>query len=178
MDFKIYLQCDVVDSNGVLVLKQPTVPSNSLVSNFMKFQYANLSYYSQAKALDTSGTSRSISYGTILYMHATSATKTWGPVCGTSDTPVTYEDYVLGAHVTSNWTYGNTTVSLNDGGTNWNITVVRSFTNATGGTVTLNEFGLYGYSGSYAFLLDRTVHAVELANTEATTVTWTLTLSL
>lgn len=177
MDLQVWIQADVHDADGNLIYRGPKTRSHSLVQSFMKMLFSQFSNVATVRCKDTSNTERTFSAATYFYTTAGAGTTTRGIMIGTGTNAVTIEDYALQTQVTVNWTYGAVTFSLdNPAGNEWHINVIRTFTNSTGGSVDIKEIGLVGYTGATNHLIDRTLHTITVANTAATTITYTIAL--
>jgi hypothetical protein len=133
---------------------------------------------------DTSGTDRTISFlGTTRWKcNGAAADDTLGIAVGSGTTAVTIDDYQLATQIA----HGLSAGQLSYGATTFNapvtsgqsryFEVVRTFTNNSGGTVTVREIGLISRNeaGTYSFLSLRDVlaSAIEVADTKVLTVTY------
>jgi hypothetical protein len=106
--------------------------------------------------IDTSGTARaypavpSYIYNSGLCLYAGDGVGDFGLVVGSSDTPNTVNTYTMGAIIShgngsGQLYYGATTMEnpQNPSGTNyWIFRIIRTFTNNSGGSITVKEIGL------------------------------------
>lgn len=158
-----FLQLDVKNEQGDLV-NQKTVPMHSFVKNFL--------YYLATRTLETTenldrkgtGTADAISKSVNMSLPATTES-THGIIIGTDDgssLSMALDNYDLGTHVTTNWAHSTMSyvAPYENGG--FNVSKVsRSFTNQTGGSVTIEEVGLVVQFSSYYYLLARDLLGVD-----------------
>jgi hypothetical protein len=155
-----YIEWELLDPKG-RVVKRGRQPVKSWVKQWMIALYSNFLYSSQT-ATDITGASRT---GNIFFVavNAPAGNASYGIVVGTSDTPVTRDDYKLGSQIA----HGNATGQLTYGAvsvdapvtysTGYLIRVVRVFTNNGSGDVTVKEIGVYFYNQAYYFCMIRDV---------------------
>ena len=143
-----------------------------------------LSAFNPATIKDITGTDRSISFASTTRWKCNGAANddTLGIVVGSGTTPVTIDDYQLATQIV----HGSSAGQLSYGATTFNapvtsgkdryFEVVRTFTNNSGGTVTVREIGLHSRNeaGTYSFLSlrDVLVSAIDVTDTKVLTVTY------
>ncbi len=161
---KMLIEYEVKDADGKIV-KKGKQKANSWLGNIIGLIYALVSgtttgtssmsayYGSTASSLvDVSGSARGLflaytSGNTRLGGNAPAGEGSYGILVGASDTPNTIATYNLGskiAHGTDagQLVYDATTVESLIKDASWYFRVVRTFTNQSGGTVTIREIGL------------------------------------
>jgi hypothetical protein len=157
-----YIEWELRDPKGRIV-KRGRQPIKSWVKQWLQVLYVEFAEIS-ISILDTSGTSRSVT-SSFFRADAGAGVSSHGIVVGSSDTPVTRDDYKLGSQIA----HGNGTGQLMYGAMSWDtptaygtgylIRAIRVFTNNSGGDVTVKEIGvIISYSSSlYYFLIIRDV---------------------
>jgi hypothetical protein len=158
-----YIEWELRDPKGRIV-KRGRQPVKSWVKQWIQIlylQFARTTY----NVIDTGGTSRGISADTypLLALNAGSGGSTFGIVVGSSDTPVTRDDYKLGSQIA----HGSGTGQLMYGAmshdtptpysTGYLIRSMRVFTNNSGADITVKEIGVYCNSFGYYNCLIRDV---------------------
>jgi hypothetical protein len=144
-----YIEWELRDQKGRIV-RRGKQPMKSWVKQWIQVLYGNLARTSFT-VTDTGGTSRNIGYdySPAMALNAGSGVSTFGIVVGSSDTPVTRDDYKLGSQIA----HGNATGQLMYGavsfdapvtyGTGYLFRVMRVFTNNSGADITVKELGVY-----------------------------------
>jgi hypothetical protein len=157
-----YIEWELIDPKGRIV-KRGKQPIKSWVKQWIQVLYAEFSN-ANTTFLDTSGISRTIN-AAYFRADAGAGVTTHGIVVGSSDTPVTRDDYKLGSQIA----HGSGTGQLMYGAmsidppvaysTGYLTRLMRVFTNNSGGDVTVKEVGVVIlYSGNlYYFLIIRDV---------------------
>jgi hypothetical protein len=155
-----YIEWELLDPKG-RVVKRGRQPVNSFVKAWI---YALYSQFANVQAIipDTGGTSRT-DYLLPIRLTAGAGVTTYGIVVGSSDTPVTRDDYKLGSQIA----HGNATGQLMYGamsfdapvayGTGYLFRAMRVFTNNSGADVTVKEIGIYFYDTNYYYCMIRDV---------------------
>jgi hypothetical protein len=156
-----YIEWELRDPKGRIV-KRGKQPIKSWVKAWIYYLYASFAT-TTINSLDITGTSRTISNNYSLNMNGSPGETARGIVVGTSDTPVTKDDYKLGSQIA----HGNGTGQLMYGAVSWDtptaygtgylIRGIRVFTNNSGGDVTVKEIGCYACNGAYYFCIIRDV---------------------
>jgi hypothetical protein len=159
---KAVIEYEVRDKNGKL-LSKGKLPAKSWVGNIIGMLSSLMSmwvgptsaYYHAGRAdlIDTSGSNRYLliggsSTGVYLGGCGPAGDTSAGIVVGTSDTSVSLGQYNLQspiAHGTGagQLSYGATTVESLVKDTAWYFRVIRTFTNSSGGSITVREIGLF-----------------------------------
>lgn len=132
---------------------------------------------------DILGASETCSSDSNMFVMAASAgDDALGMQLGTGTTAPDNTDYVMETKIA----HGNAATQLQYGsqgevaaaevGANIDFQIIRSFTNASGGTIQVTEAGVYNFilSGKYALTIHDTFTAVPVLNTETITATYTL----
>jgi hypothetical protein len=149
-----YIEWELKDPKG-RVVKRGKQPMKSWVKQWLQILYVYFSN-SSTSIYDTGGTSRSV--GILTWkVDAGSGVATYGIVAGTSDTPVTRDDYKLGSQIS----HGNGTGQLMYGAmshdapttysTGYLTRAIRVFTNNSGDSITVKEIGIYVSYASYPY---------------------------
>jgi hypothetical protein len=156
-----YIEWELRDNKGRIV-KRGKQHMKSWVKAWLHAIYAYLAYTS-ISALDTSGNSRNIDYSAIIRLNAGAGTSAFGIVVGSSDTPVTRDDYKLGSQIahgsgTGQLMYGAVSFDTPTAySTGYLFRAIRVFTNNSGADITVKEIGLYANFASYYFCIARDV---------------------
>jgi len=156
---KVDLELEVRDKDGKLI-EFKKQESHSFLRAFIHFLRAILTPSGTDSTPDTGNTSRTILFtGTLttpstvfqlLTFHGASGDATKGIVVGTSETAVIITQVALGSQIA----HGSSSGQLNHGTCTWDAVVldttigkfnlVRTFSNASGSAITVNEVGIYG----------------------------------
>jgi len=193
----MFIEIEVTDENGRL-LERRREESHSWVGNFVKALFGTLythlrSQVTSVKLVD--GTEKAfpnLNIQTEPYMKlkAAEGDDTHGVVVGSGDTPVSIDDYNLASKIPNGTgagqlSYGPVTMDApmkTDSG--YLFRVVRTFTNNSGGDITVKEVGLIAYhkhvDGAVYFLIARDVLAspVTVPNGSTLTVRYIVQYSL
>lgn len=136
-------------------------------------------------AIDTSGVSRNIAVSQAWNAASLSGLTLAGTICGTATTAYAPSMSALGSKINHGSTanllfYGaQSFTAVAASGSNWQFTMTRSFTNNSGGTITIQEIGVYALSSTYYFMLWRDLTGgVALLNTKVGTVVYTISTNL
>jgi hypothetical protein len=199
---KAVVEFEVRDKNGKL-LEKGKFPAKSWVGNIIGLLSAILStwgglgsaftVWTRSDLLDIDNTARNMGLGGMSSVAplggcAPAGETSAGIVVGSSDTPVSIGQYRLMAQISHGTSsnqlqYGNTTVESLVKNSTWYFRIIRTFTNASGGTVTVREIGLYlrlGLSASpyyYSCMLARDVPASAINVPAGSTLTLRYTIS-
>lgn len=205
---KLFLQMQVFDTDKGLIKDTGLVQSKSFLKAFIAYLYARAYPSSQSSpttTLDTGGSSRSIylqaGYSGIFYnsiggscgqltlsgneFRGTSSN--YGVVVGTGTDAITSTDYKLKTIIA----YGVGAGQLEDCGTipgavtvsapNASFTISKIFRNGSGGSITINEAGLYGVGiyGGYVLctVRDLVSPGVAIADGNYLKVTYTIQIT-
>jgi hypothetical protein len=162
---KAVIEYEVRDKNGKL-LSKGRFPAKSWVGNIVCFLSDLLKggttsststslYYATTRTdlVDTVNTARGFSIvsgvgSTLFGAEGGVGDVGAGIVVGSGDTPVNLGQYALASLIThgtgsGQLSYGTTTVETLTKDTAWYFRVIRTFTNNSGGSVTVKEIGLY-----------------------------------
>ena len=110
-----------------------------------------------------------------------------GIVVGTSDTPVSLDQYALQAKIShgtgsGQLSYGATTVESITTGTTWMFRVLRTFTNNSGSSITIKELGLFvaarNTNDSFMLCRDVPTSAITVPNGSTLTLRYIISYSL
>lgn len=203
---RLFIEYEVRDKDGRL-LKKGRKESQTWVGNLVALLRAIIATYvtgsgnyygilTPADLVDTSNTARPVAlagFSTGIYLggRAPEGDTSAGILVGTSDTPVALDQFNLInliAHGSSSGQlyYGATNVEAITKGASWFFRVVRTFTNNSGGTITVREVGLFvklGYNvspGYYTCILARDVipGGISIPNGSTLTFRYVITHSL
>jgi hypothetical protein len=156
-----YIEWELRDPKGRIV-KRGKQPMKSWVKQWLQILYIYFAY-SSANVIDTGGVSRNIGTAALFRIDAGSGVSTHGIVVGTSDTPVTRDDYKLGSQIVHGTGTGQLIYSAMSidapitYGTGYLLRAVRVFTNNSGADITVKEIGVYFLGGTYYFCMIRDV---------------------
>jgi len=135
---------------------------------------------------DTSNTARSQGCYRPFILVAAAAVSAYGLVVGTGSGAVTLTDYRLGTQIAhgvgaGQLSYGGTgLVAPSTSGADRSWQASRTFTNSSGGDITVNEVGIYVYSSNpYYYCIARDLTGgVLIANTKVGTLTYTFKITV
>lgn len=180
MGVETTLRWDKIDKDGKVLIHGEEKEANSYVIAFLDDMARQMGQQTLS-IKDTGNSSRSI--GPSVYVQACTGSAgitAYGLVFGTGSAVVALTDYALQALIahgtgSGQLSYGSTTANApTTSGTTRRFTVVRSVTNNSGGTITVNEVGIYVLSSSFYFCSDRTLSTQAIANGESWALTYTL----
>jgi hypothetical protein len=157
-----FIDWELRDPKGRIV-KRGKQPIKSWVKQWIQVLYAAFSN-TNTSILDTNGTSRTVA-SSLMTMQAGAGVTSYGIVVGSSDTPVTRDDYRLGSQIAHGSGTGQLMYSAmsHDAPTPYSTgyltRAMRVFTNNSGGDVTVKEVGvvIYYTNNPYYFLIIRDV---------------------
>jgi len=159
---KLMIEYEVKDKNGKILskgkLKSQTWVGNlvGLLSSLLKGGYCpttgntGYTYSPRTDYLDVGGNARGIclwGYGNSVGAEAPANTDSYGILIGSSDIPVTIGQYTLGSKIShgtgaGQMIYNAVTVETMIKDTTYMFRVIRTFTNNSGGTITVREMAL------------------------------------
>lgn len=139
--------------------------------------------------VDTAGSSQTyagLSTGYGPYINCAANSSAYGLVVGTGTTAVTIADNKLATQIThgvaaGQLQHGATSVlAPSTSGSTRLFTVTRTFTNGSGGTVTVTEVGIYSRTQSYGYYLclERTLSTQAIADAASATATYTISVTV
>ena len=195
MKFDIYATVELKDAKGKTTLKF-TKPLNSYVLgliDILQGLFNATAAPSNVSIPDTANSARAFNTLNLLWnngypmgfqANAASANDTYGIQIGTSNTAIGIADY----HLNTKITHGTTSGKLQYGacsigaagttGTTRQFTISRTFTNLSGGDITVEEVGLIlgaYYSSSYGyFMIEHSLLNFTVTNGTSGTVTYTI----
>ncbi len=151
-----WLTLRLYDKSGKL-LKRRRMRSRSFVLAFLDILWAQMAQDSQS-ITDTGGTSRTIPTSVNNYgINANAGDATKGVVVGTGSTAVAISDNKLATQIAHGVGSGQlshsiySTTAPQTSGTSRRFLLTRSFANASGGTITVNEVGVYVSAGDSGY---------------------------
>jgi len=156
---------------GMPSYKSPEFVADSYVANFLELYFAQILRAGTGDALtviDTSNVSQTIILQEVnawLNVNSAAGITVNGLVVGTNATAVTINDYKLGTLIAHGATSGklqygtHTFTAPATDATSSSFTIARTLTNASGGTITIAEIGLYAYHIDNYYLIVRDVLA-------------------
>lgn len=180
--FRMFLTLTVKDKNGKIVSKK-TRKSRSFVIQFLQGLETMMTQSATVSQTDTGGTPRTpATHATNLSCLAGVGAATWGIQVGTGTTAPTNTDNAVETQIAhgagaGQLNYGAVAaVSAGVVGANVDLLFSRTFSNASGGTISPTEATLVWITtGPYIFLIIRdTFSAVQVLNGQTLTVTYTL----
>ena len=187
MKIKTRINWQVRDKVGNLISEEEH-DAHSTLQAFMQLLLAQMLGAGAAGFIDTGGVSRSVGpIQTVFKIVAAAGDATLGIVAGTGITAVEIDDYsveTLVAHGVGAGQLSYGTMAIDSVVTTVGSTVYfnasRTFTNSSGGLITITEIGLYGLgaSSNYKFALDRTLSTKAIADTENATCTYKISISI
>jgi hypothetical protein len=159
--FEGYIEWELLDPKGRIV-KRGKQPMKSWVKQWIQSLYV---YWNNTglSMVQTSGSSTNVTPSAYWYVNAAAGVTDYGIVVGSSDTPVTKDDYKLGSRIahgsgTGQLMYGAVSIDApTTYSTGYLIRVIRVFTNNSSADVTVKEIGLYCYLGGYYLCIIRDV---------------------
>lgn len=185
------IRLSLLGSKGCCIREQAW-KANCLVLQWWKITRAAFRSLDEANTRDILNTlqvirSPNLTSRSFLYLEVDAIDDIRGIVVGTGTTPVEYDDYKLETKIAhgagaGQFMYGAVDVAAVAAAANHiNLTVSRSFTNASGGAITINEIGLdvECYCGDLAyhqFLITRDIVTGGFAVAAGETVAATITL--
>lgn len=177
----------VLDAKTGAIISSRTYPSESYITGFIDILYAYWAYTTQS-VLDTGNTSRSVTYHATWYAWGTAGTDTVGIVVGSGTNAVAMADYALQTKILHGTTsgkldYSNTTfVAPSTSSNTRSFQIVRSFSNGSGGGITVNEIGVYYAQGASAYkfmgIRDVVPGGQTLDPGKVLTITYTISITL
>lgn len=186
MKMQTFITIENRDKNGQLKSYKKE-ESHSFVRGFIDILQTQMSQDTLGGWTDTGSIARppnanAGNFGCI----AGAGTISYGIVVGSGTNPVAITDYALQTLIThgtgsGQLTYGTCTVGLPvTSGTSRQIAVSRSFTNASGSDVTVNEVGLYVrvVNVPYYICIDRTRNTFIVLSGTSSTVTYTIKVTV
>lgn len=183
MKIETWMTIELRHKSGQLYGYQKFRP-NSYVRALIDLLYAVFAGVTYSNgAVDTSNTTRSPSNPQPNVVAAIGVTTT-GIRLGTGTNAVALADYALQTAIAEGTGSGQLThsaVSFNapiTSGTTRQFTVMRTFTNNSGGTINVKEIGLYATANSYYFMIERTLNTFSILNTASATVTYTISVTV
>jgi hypothetical protein len=164
------------------LLSRKRIKCHSYVGNFIDLLYFNLGN-AGGQIYDINGTLRSVNPTPYLRADAGSGQALYGVQVGTGTAANDVSRYNLAAQIAhgtgaGQLQYGATSIGTPATvGQKRQITVARTFTNASGSSITVNEVGLaILIAQSYEFLIERTLSTNTIAHLAS--ATWTYTISI
>jgi hypothetical protein len=189
MNIKMFILSEDLEWKDGTWQKKPNTlikkSANSLVKQFLqctKYNFSSASLGTTVK--DTGGTLRALA-NTTLDLRANAGIDTTGIVVGTGTNAVTISDYQLQTKILTGATAGKLNYALMlfpdadvtvDGST-VRYDFNRTFTNSSGGDITIQEVGLYA-NNSYYFMLDRTLFVKTITNGTGAILTYRIQISV
>jgi len=185
MKLQAYIR--VLNQKGEIEIEKP---ANTLLYNFLAILRAQMSHAS-ATGVKQDGSTASIGdYGDNFKLTAGSGDAGKGIIVGTSDEPVSLDDYNLKSKISHGsgsgqleygaMSIGNLTPSYGSDPLQYSFILSRTFNNLSGADITIKEVGLLVYAymgGSQYILIDRTLLTVTIPNNEAKTIQYIIRVS-
>ena len=159
------------------------IECHSFVKGWIVYLYRTIGGAYSMSLKDTENTTRNAVYSKIR-LNSGAGTTTYGSVVGTGTNAVTLADYALQTKIahgsgSGQLQYSACTVAA-PGYTASTITetITRIFTNAFGGTITINEIGLYGYSAYFYYCIARDLATIALTDGAQLTLNYIVQVSI
>lgn len=179
MKFQIYLQAEIHDTQGKLIKRIRKKLSHSYVRQFIDM-LLTMMQHSGSSGKDTGGVARTIS------VHANNfrLDGTNGIIPSTDTNPVTISDYALTGQIgngagAGQLQYGAMSfVAVSILGSTAQFTMSRTFTNSSGGDITIHKVYLLTTGENYSFLLEATLLEATIANGTSGTLTYTISVTV
>jgi hypothetical protein len=144
--------------------------ANTLVTAFWQNLCANFTN-ATVSVKDTGNAARGTPAGTPMVIKSNSGVTTYGIVVGTGTNAVAATDYALQTLIAHGLGAGKLQyaaqgcdTNVTTSGANTYFTATRRLDNGSGGTITIQEVGIYSWSGTYFFCLDRTLSEYAILN--------------
>jgi hypothetical protein len=186
---KAYLTIEIKDKHGQLISYEKK-EANSYVQAFIDLLFVYLTDTSLAGVTDTGNTGRTIGYLTSQIQVnglcvAASAVSDRGIVVGTGTGAVAVTNYALGTQIVHGSGAGQLYYNASQAqapttvGSTHSFTLIRSFTNSTASTITIQEVGIYAVfygtdTNERKFCIDRTLTTKAVPASATATVTYTI----
>lgn len=186
MKMQAFITIETKDKNGQLKFYSKK-EANSLVRGFIDTLQAQMSDIAVVAGwTDTGNTNRNTASNVQNFrVNSGAGVVTHGIVVGTGVAAVAITDYALGTLIAhgvgaGQLNYGLTSVGvMATVGTSREFTVARTVTNNSGADITVNEVGIYSYiTAAWYVCLDRTLNTFVVGNGLASTVTYTLRVTV
>lgn len=179
MKIDVWLHWENRDSNGKLISRSRKKKAKSFTKhliNKMYCEFANTTMASQTNVTDGSGTFN----GSQPLLNAASGDDSFGPVVGSGSTAVSISNTKLVTKIAqATLAHGATTfTAATTVGNSQKFTIQRTFTNNSGGTVTVNEVGLYISDVLGKWLIERTLSTRAIDNATTATLTYTIQVTV
>jgi len=185
MKIDFLIDFENIDSKGNRYNKQ-SFKAKSLVKGFLYLLWVQISRVSTSTKR-TNGTSSSVlTAANNFKTDAPINTDDYGIVVGTNNTAVSINDYALNTQIMEGTGAGQMThqavdfpEAVNVSGSDCRFQIHRDFINNSGGSITINEIGIYVYGYlSYRICIDRTLSTKIVPDTEGASVTYTMLITV
>lgn len=184
MKIKAFINWKNYDKDGKLI-SETEHEANSFVKTFLQTVLIRLFDSITVNCIDTGGAGRNTSYLANSYVDAAANNDDYGILVGTGANAVTITDYALQTKIADGagagqLLYGACTVDADvsvDGSTAY-FQLYRTFTNSSGGSITIKEIGVVKYSGTYYLLLERSLSENTIADAASSTLTYKISITV
>ena len=181
----LYYSYQVRGADGRIKVPFRRRTAHSFLIVYLRALAMHMAGLADIASTDTGGTSRAMDKNTNLLINASSGTSTYGNVVGTGSTAVAFTDTKLVtqiAHGTSagQLSYGACVVNLpSSDSTSTTLIITRPFSNASGGSITITEIGIYaqmkyGGGSDSQFCIVRDLATIALINGDLLTLNYIL----
>lgn len=181
----LYYSYQVRGADGRIRVPFQRRTSHSFLKAYAQWLYLKMGRALPVSVVDTSNTSRSVVTWSTLNTATAAGTATEGLVVGTGTNAVALADYQLQTrivHGTSSGQlqYGASVVELpSSTSTDTTLIMTRPFSNASGGSITVKEIGIYstmayGSGSTTQFCTVRDLATIALANGDVLTLNYIL----
>lgn len=189
MKISIYRQWEVIDSKGHIIKRYRQKKCNSYVTAFPELLYVQFASTTLNAMIDTANASVNVTaHANTLRCDGGAGVTTHGLVVGTGTAAVALADYKLGTLIATGTgsgqlVYGATTFQVPaTSGTTRRFRILRTFTNNSGASITVNEVGIYaqglvsGGGTTYYLCIERSLESpgVAIADGLGATLTYTI----
>lgn len=178
----LYYSYQVRGADGRVKVQHRRRTAHSFLIAYARFLYLKIAGAASQSITDTGSVSRTIHNSTQLSSHGNAADTTQGLVVGTGTNVVALADVALQtkiAHGTSagQLSYGASVVNApTSDSTSTTLILTRDFSNASGGTITVREIGIYSDMGPNTgkFCIVRDNVTIALASGDVLTLNYIL----
>ena len=175
----LYYQYEI-HRNGKRIKKSRKRISRSFVIAYARFLYLKFVRPADQTITDTGSSSRTINSTSVLEVSWASGTSTVGVVVGTGTNAVALADTALQTQIaegtgSGQLSYGASVVNLpSSDSTSTSLILTRVFSNASGGTITIREIGVYARMISWNFCIIRDTTTIALSDGDQLTLNYIL----
>ena len=179
----LYYSYQVKGADGRITVPFRRRVAHSFLKQYTQFLYLKFVSPTGESVTDTGGTGRTVTYDTSCDTNTAAGTATEGLVVGTGTNAVAFTNTALQTRIvhgtgSGQLSYGASVVNLpSSDSTSTTLILTRVFSNASGGSITVSEIGVYATmsgSSSWQFCLVRDLATIVLANGDQLTLNYIL----